>query len=121
MEHQLSAVYDITHGLGLAILIPHWMKYVLDDTTVQRFYDFAINVCGVTPSKDKLQTAKMGIEFVKDFLYNKLKLKRYLSEIGIDDSNFESMSKKACGANGYIDGWKKLYPEDVLAIYKSAF
>lgn len=121
MEHQLSAVYDITHGLGLAILIPHWMEYVLDDTTVQRFYDFAINVCGVTPSKDKLQTAKMGIEFVKDFLYNKLKLKRYLSEIGIDDSNFESMSKKACGANGYIDGWKKLYPEDVLAIYKSAF
>ena len=120
MEHQLSAVYDITHGLGLAILIPHWMEYVLDDSTVQKFYDFAVNVCGITPAEDKILTAKMGIEFVKDFLYNKLNLKRSLSEIDIDDTNFVSMAEKACGANGYIDGWKKLYPKDVLAIYKSA-
>ena len=47
MEHQLSAVYDITHGLGLAILIPHWMEYVLDDSTVQKFYDFAVNVSAI--------------------------------------------------------------------------
>ena len=120
MEHQLSAVYDITHGLGLAILIPHWMEYVLDDSTVQKFYDFAVNVCGITPAEDKILIAKMGIEFVKDFLYNKLNLKRSLSEIDIDDTNFVSMAEKACGANGYIDGWKKLYPKDVLAIYKSA-
>lgn len=120
MEHQLSAVYDITHGLGLAILIPHWMEYVMDDSTVQKFYDFAVNVCGITPAEDKMLTAKMGIEFVKDFLYNKLNLKRSLSEIDIDDTNFVSMAEKACGANGYIDGWKKLYPKDVLAIYKSA-
>ncbi len=120
MEHQLSAVYDITHGLGLAILIPHWMEYVLDDSTVQKFYDFAVNVCGITPAEDKMLTAKMGIEFVKDFLYNKLNLKRSLSEIDIDDTNFVSMAEKACGANGYIDGWKKMYPKDVLAIYKSA-
>ena len=120
MEHQLSAVYDITHGLGLAILIPHWMEYVLDDSTVQKFYDFAVNVCGITPAEDKMLTAQMGIEFVKDFLYNKLNLKRSLSEIDIDDTNFVSMAEKACGANGYIDGWKKLYPKDVLAIYKSA-
>ena len=120
MEHQLSAVYDITHGLGLAILIPHWMEYVLDDSTVQKFYDFAVNVCGITPAEDKILTAKMGIEFVKDFLYKKLNLKRSLSEIDIDDTNFVSMAEKACGANGYIDGWKKLYPKDVLAIYKSA-
>ena len=120
MEHQLSAVYDITHGLGLAILIPHWMEYVLDDSTVQKFYDFAVNVCGITPAEDKVLTAKMGIEFVKDFLYNKLNLKRSLSEIDIDDTNFVSIAEKACGANGYIDGWKKLYPKDVLAIYKSA-
>ena len=120
MEHQLSAVYDITHGLGLAILIPHWMEYVLDDSTVQKFYEFAVNVCGITPAEDKMLTAKMGIEFVKDFLYNKLNLKRSLSEIDIDDTNFVSMAEKACGANGYIDGWKKLYPKDVLAIYKSA-
>lgn len=120
MEHQLSAVYDITHGLGLAILIPHWMEYVLDDSTVQKFYDFAVNVCGITPAEDKILTAKMGIEFVKDFLYNKLNLKRSLSEIDIDDTTFVSMAEKACGPNGYIDGWKKLYPKDVLAIYKSA-
>lgn len=37
IEHELSAIYDITHGLGLAIVTPRWMKYVLDETTVERF------------------------------------------------------------------------------------
>ena len=36
MEHELSAIYDITHGLGLAILTPRWMKYCLDETTVSK-------------------------------------------------------------------------------------
>lgn len=41
MEHELSAIYDITHGLGLAILTPRWMKYCLDETTVSKYVDFA--------------------------------------------------------------------------------
>ena len=47
MEHQLSAFYDITHGVGLAILTPAWMRYVLCDRTVDRFALYARQVWGV--------------------------------------------------------------------------
>ena len=112
--------YDITHGLGLAILTPHWMEFVLDETTVQKFYNFAVNVCGISPDEDKFKVAKAGIEYVKDFFFSKLGLNSTLSSIGIDDKNFEIMAEKACGVNGFINGWKKLYLQDVCKIYKAS-
>ena len=120
MEHQLSGFYDITHGLGLAILTPHWMEYVLNEKTVQKFYDFAVNVCKIPEDSDKMKVAKKSIDYVKDFLFNKLGLKSKLSEINIGSENFEIMAKKACGKKGYIDGWQKLYPEDVVKIYQAS-
>lgn len=54
-----------------------------------------------------------------DFFFNKLELKNTLSAIGIDDSNFQKMADKFCGVNGFINGWKKLYPQDVYNIYKN--
>lgn len=36
MEHELSAYYDITHGVGLAILTPRWMRYILNEHTVEK-------------------------------------------------------------------------------------
>jgi alcohol dehydrogenase YqhD (iron-dependent ADH family) len=44
IEHQLSARYDMTHGLGLAILTPHWMEYVLSDKTAGKMAEYARNV-----------------------------------------------------------------------------
>ncbi len=44
MEHELSAYYDITHGVGLAILTPSWMKYVLDDERLDKFVEYGVNV-----------------------------------------------------------------------------
>ena len=117
MEHQLSAVYDITHGLGLAILTPKWMEYVLDETTASKFFDFGVNVFGLDASKNRMTVAKEAIECVKDFFYNKLGLKSTLSQININSENFEKMAKKACGAAGFINGWKKLTPKDVEKIY----
>ena len=59
VEHQLSAYYDITHGLGLAIVTPRWMRYVLanDDeqgSRAQKFYEFGVNVFGIDPSTGKM-------------------------------------------------------------------
>lgn len=45
MEHELSAFYDITHGLGLAILTPRWLEYTLDETTVSKFYQSLVATC----------------------------------------------------------------------------
>lgn len=58
MEHELSAIYDITHGLGLAILTPRWMEYTLDETTVSRFYQFGCNVFGIEVSLPQMEVAK---------------------------------------------------------------
>ena len=51
MEHELSAYYDITHGVGLAILTPNWMEYVLDDSTVDYFVDYGVNIWGLSTDK----------------------------------------------------------------------
>ena len=117
IEHQLSAVYDITHGLGLAIITPAWMEYILDKTNTDRFCMLGTNVFGIDSSLDKKETALKTIECVKDFFYNKLCLKSRLSELGINSEHFEEMAQKACGLNGYINGYKALYPKDVINIY----
>ena len=75
---------------------------------------------GGSTDKDKMKVAKEGIEYVKNFFFNQLELKNSLSAIGIDDKNFEMMAEKACGANGFINGWKKLYPKDVFNIYQAS-
>ncbi|MGN0728702.1 iron-containing alcohol dehydrogenase [Treponema sp.] len=119
IEHQLSAVYDITHGLGLAIITPRWMEFVLDESNAEKFCRFGKEVFGIESSGHSIQDARRAIDCLKDFFYSKLNLKSTLSEINIDCSHFESMAKNACSPAGYINGWKKLYPDDVVQIYKN--
>ncbi len=117
MEHQLSAYYDITHGLGLAILTPRWMEYVLDKTTVSKFYQFGTNVFNIDKNLSEMEVAQKAIKKLSDFLFNELKLNKTLTEIGIDDSKFEIMAKKACGAS-VIPAFKPLGQKDIEMIYK---
>lgn len=117
MEHELSAIYDITHGLGLAILTPRWMEYTLDESTVSKFYQFGVNVFNIDSKLDKMEVAKKSIEMVKDFFFNTLGLNSTLSEIGIDESNFDIMAEKSCN-NGVLQGFKPLNKEDIKNIFK---
>ena len=61
IEHELSAIYDITHGLGLAIITPRWLEYCLDETTVSKYVQFAVNVFGVDSSLPPMDIAHEGI------------------------------------------------------------
>lgn len=115
IEHELSAIYDITHGLGLAIVTPRWMKYVLDETTVERFYEYGVNVFGLDDSLPKMTVAQQSIALTGDFLFNKLGLKSTLTEIGIDASHIPTMAKKACGG-GVLAGYKPLDQQDIEKI-----
>jgi len=117
MEHELSAIYDITHGLGLAILTPHWMEYTLDETTVSKFYQFGTNVFGIDTGMEPMKVAKKSIELVKEFLFNTLGLKSTFTEIGIDESNFAVMAKKAC-MGGVLPGFKPLNQQDIENIFR---
>lgn len=118
MEHELSAFYDITHGLGLAILTPRWMEYVLSEKTVNKFYDLGVNVFNLEHNEDKMKVAKKAIDKVSEFFFESLGLDKDLRSLGIDEENFDAMSKKACGKNGIIKGFIDLKPEDVRKIYE---
>lgn len=94
MEHELSAFYDITHGVGLAILTPHWMKYSLDDTTVFKFAQYGINVWGIDKNLDKFEIANKAIEKTSEF-FKELGIPSTLREVGIEEDKLELMAKKA--------------------------
>lgn len=117
MEHELSAFYDITHGLGLAILTPRWLKYLLDEDTAPQIKKFGVDVFGTDSSLSDMDGANAAIEALSDFFFNTLGLKSTLTEIGIDDGNFAVMAEKAC-AGGTLHGFKPLTPKDVEAIYR---
>lgn len=117
IEHELSAIYDITHGLGLAILTPRWMEYTLDETTVPKFYQFGVNVFGVDAALPQMDVAKKGIALLSTFFFKTLGLKSSFHEIGIDDKNFAIMAKKACGGST-LSGFKPLNQQDIENIFK---
>jgi alcohol dehydrogenase YqhD (iron-dependent ADH family) len=117
MEHELSAIYDITHGLGLAILTPRWMEYTLNKNTVSKFYQFGVNVFGIDGSLPQMEVAIKSIEMIKDFLFGTLGLQSTLTEIGIDDTNFEIMAKKAV-MGGTMYAFQPLAAEDIEKIFR---
>lgn len=117
IEHELSAFYDITHGVGLAILTPQWMRYVLSDETVARFAMYARNVWDIEEADD-YKAANAGIDRTEQF-FGELGLPHTLTEIGIDDSQFEEMAAEAVRTSGLSTrSYVKLTSEDVVAIYK---
>lgn len=117
MEHELSAIYDITHGLGLAILTPRWLEYCLDESTASKYYQFGTNVFGITPSEDQMAVAKESIERLRDFLFHTLKLKDTFTKVGIKKEDFPKMAQKACGG-GALPGFKALDQKAIERIFE---
>ena len=121
MEHELSAIYDVAHGAGLAVVTPAWMTYVYKDN-IDMFAQFAVKVMGVTKGfRDKEELVLEGIERLRRF-YRRMGLPQTLSELGIDESKLELMAKRATGIaygeESPLGGLKKLAWQDVLNIYK---
>lgn len=99
MEHELSAWYDITHGVGLAILTPNWMRWCLetDPTTVNRFAQYGVNVWKLNPRHDPMENAKDAIANTRKF-FDSIGIPNTLGALGIDDTHFGEMADhiKAC-------------------------
>ena len=118
IEHAVSAVYDIPHGGGLAILFPNWMKHNLD-VNVDRFKRLAINVFEVNPEgKSDKQVAEEGIEALRKF-WTSIGAPSRLADYEIDDSQIDVMADKAM-LFGPFGNFKKLQREDVVSIYKAS-
>lgn len=118
IEHEISGIYDVPHGAGLAVIFPAWMQYVYQ-TDVNRFARFAVRVWAVEmdfahPEK----TALAGIERLKTF-FRSLGLPVTLTELKVGTDRLEEMAAK-CTARGPVGNFVKLDKEDVLAIYQLA-
>ncbi len=118
IEHELSAFYDITHGVGLAILTPAWMNYVLCDDTVERFAMYAANVWD-TRNEDVYQAAKEGIDKTAAF-FTSLGMPSKLSEVGIGEEKFKEMAEEAVRTSGISErSYYHLFAEDIVKIFES--
>lgn len=118
IEHAVSAVYDIPHGGGLAILFPNWMKHNLK-VKPERFQQLAVRVFGVDPTGKTAEEAGLeGIKKLRQF-WNSIGAPSRLADYDIDDSQIDLMTEKAM-INGEFGRFKKLNHEDVLAIYRAS-
>ena len=118
MEHELSAYYDITHGVGLAILTPAWMKYVLSDSTVDRFAMYAANVWDIKET-DRWKAAEEGIDRTRKF-FSECGLPQTHTEVGIDTARFGIMASEAVRTSGIATrSYVHLKCEDIMKIYES--
>lgn len=117
IEHELSAIYDITHGLGLAIITPRWLEYCLDETTVSRYVQFGVNVFNINPEQAPMDIARQAIDRLADFLFNTLKLDSTLSKVGITTEHFPVMAQKACRGK-ILRGFKPLQQHDIEKIFE---
>lgn len=93
IEHALSAFYDITHGEGLAIITPRWMRHILNDRTLERFVKFGVDIYGISPELPPYEIAEQTISRTFDFFKNDMHLPMTLKEVGIDASRLEEIAE----------------------------
>jgi len=118
IEHQLSALYDLTHGAGLAIMFPAWITYVKDEY-IEKIMQFFHNVFDVEAEFEYPEKmVEEGIKRLKAF-YKSIGMPTNLEEAGITDDRFIEMAK-LCTRNGTVGSFRKLDEEDVIEIYKLA-
>lgn len=119
IEHQLSAFYNVTHGMGLAVIIPYWMEKILDDSIVDVFVSYGTNVFGIEGTLPKYDIARAAISETRKW-YASMNIPKTLRELGINDKdNFDIMAEQA--AKGLEKAYCPLTKEDVLDIYEAAF
>lgn len=121
LEHELSGLYGVTHGAGLAAIWGHWARYVYKNI-LPRFERFAINVMGVEPQASAEQTALKGIEAMENF-FRSINMPTNLKELGVTATaeDIAEMAKKcAIATGGKAGAAKPLNETDMAAIYTAA-
>ncbi len=99
LEHELSAVYDVPHGAGLAVIVPPYMEATWPHNP-GIFYQWATNVMGVTPSRNTEAVIREGIARLRSW-YRAIGLPQTMQELGIPaDANFTRMAESACQRSG---------------------
>jgi alcohol dehydrogenase YqhD (iron-dependent ADH family) len=120
MGHELSSMYDMTHGVTLALLTPAWMRHTLQ-TAPQHlpvFARFARNVMGMT-EQDDAKAAEDGIRALEAF-YATIKMPATLREAGVKKQDLETMAAKAV-ENGPLGILSSIGKDEALSIMQAVF
>ena len=115
IEHALSAYYDITHGEGLAIITPRWMKHILSEKTIDRFVKYGVNVFGIDASLPKQEIAEKAIEATHRF-FESIGIPMHLREVGIDESRIDEMAHHIAVNEGLENAYAPLTEQDIKQI-----
>ncbi len=119
IEHELSGLYDVAHGAGLAVIMPAWMEYVVNHAAM-RFAQMATRVfgCQMNFSNPEI-TAREGIAKFRKFLHS-LGLPINLKELGAKEEDIPTLVKNQGLNGGRTRGFVQLSEEDITAIYHIA-
>lgn len=121
MEHELSGMFDVAHGAGLAAVWPSWARYVMD-VKPERFAQFGEVVFGIKRSPDAKNDAEQTIKAMEDY-YASIHMPRRISELGItvSDEEIETLAEK-CTFFGKrkIGIFQVLGKKEIADIYRMA-
>lgn len=120
IEHELSALYDVAHGAGLAVIFPAWMTFVMKHD-VNRFARLAVRLWGIKMNEENPEiTAKEGIENLKKF-FTSIGMPINFKELGAKEEDIKTMVEKlGLGDNNTIGSFVKLTSKDIEQIYRLA-
>lgn len=119
MEHELSALYDVAHGAGLAVMFPAWMKYVMQND-IMRFAQFAVRVWGCELDFQHPEiTALKGIECYEQFIAS-IGMPIRFSQLGAKADDIQTMVQTIGLGENTMGSFIKLTQEDIRKIYELA-
>lgn len=120
IDHALSALYDIPHGGGMAILFPNWMRHVLDEENVQRFKRLATRVLHIeTEGKTDVMIAQEGIDELER-IWQSWGAPSKLSDYDIPEHSLPLIAQKTLETEPNCGYFKRLTEEDVLEILRKS-
>ena len=123
LEHELSGMFDVSHGAGLAAIWGSWARYTRNEN-LPRFARFARNVMGVnTQGMSDLEAAEAGIQAMEQF-YRTIGMPTNLRELvgrEVTEDEIAEMADKCSNyGKGTVGFLKTLYRDDMAAIYRLA-
>jgi len=121
LEHELSSLYDVAHGAGLAVMMPAWMEYVTENYSSERAAQFAVRVWGCDMNfADPKRTAREGIARFRSFL-SSIGMPCNFEELGAKEEDIPKLAEHlGLGEDGTFGGYMKLGTKDAEAIYRIA-
>ena len=120
LEHELSGMFDVAHGAGLAAVWGSWARYVYMEKP-ERFANYANKVFGIELSENPAETAIKGIEATEIF-FKSINMPISVSDMDINltDEQIDTLTEKCCFGGRTIGSFKVLNKNDVKKIYTAA-